>query len=104
MAPIQFDDTDGGGDEEHLTGGGAKPGEKNREERPGEVQMRRREQKGWEFCSFKYILTLLRESQGAMELLHKTLYKLQALFIKLDEVLFIYLHSGVWDVWHHRQY
>lgn len=43
MVPIQSDDSDGGGDEEHVTGGGAKQGEKNREERPGEVQIRKRE-------------------------------------------------------------
>lgn len=32
---IQFDDNDGGGDEEHPAGGGVKPGEKSGEERPG---------------------------------------------------------------------
>lgn len=48
MAPIQFDSTDGRGDEEHLTQGGSKPGGKNGDERPGEVQMRRRENKGRE--------------------------------------------------------
>lgn len=37
-APIQFDDTSGG-EEEHVTGGGVKLGEKNRE-RPGEMQIR----------------------------------------------------------------
>lgn len=36
MAPVQFDDNDGGGDKEHPTAGRVKPGEKNREERPGE--------------------------------------------------------------------
>ncbi|XP_070707674.1 lethal(3)malignant brain tumor-like protein 2 [Pempheris klunzingeri] len=38
MAPIQFDDTDGG-DEEHLTGGWVNPGGKNREERPVVCEM-----------------------------------------------------------------
>lgn len=42
---IQFDDTDGGAEEEHVTGGRVKQGEKIREERPGEVQTRR-EKKG----------------------------------------------------------
>lgn len=32
---LQFDDTDGRGDEEHPTGGGVKPVEKSGEERPG---------------------------------------------------------------------
>lgn len=37
MAPIQFDDTDEGSDEEHWTGGGVKQGEKTGE-KPGEIQ------------------------------------------------------------------
>ncbi|XP_026207597.1 lethal(3)malignant brain tumor-like protein 2 isoform X2 [Anabas testudineus] len=37
-APIQFDDTSGG-EEEHVTGGGVKLGEKNREERPVVCEM-----------------------------------------------------------------
>lgn len=45
MAPFQFDVTDAGGDEEHLTGGGVKLRGNPREERPGEVQIRRRENK-----------------------------------------------------------
>ncbi|XP_036936791.1 lethal(3)malignant brain tumor-like protein 2 isoform X2 [Acanthopagrus latus] len=36
---IQFDDTDGGGNEEHPAGGGVKPGEKSGEERPVVCEM-----------------------------------------------------------------
>ncbi|XP_038591685.1 lethal(3)malignant brain tumor-like protein 2 isoform X2 [Micropterus salmoides] len=39
MAPVQFDDNDGGGDKEHPTAGRVKPGEKNREERPVVCEM-----------------------------------------------------------------
>lgn len=39
MAPIQFDDADGGGDEEHLTRGGMNTGDKNEEERPVVCEM-----------------------------------------------------------------
>ncbi|XP_039990968.1 lethal(3)malignant brain tumor-like protein 2 isoform X2 [Xiphias gladius] len=39
LAPIQSNDTDAGGDKEHLTGGVVKPGDKNREERPVVCEM-----------------------------------------------------------------
>lgn len=39
IAPAQFDDSSGRCDEGHLTAGGVKSGGKNREERPGKVQI-----------------------------------------------------------------
>ncbi|XP_071318567.1 lethal(3)malignant brain tumor-like protein 2 isoform X4 [Trachinotus anak] len=39
LAPIQFDDSDGGGDKEHLTGRVVKPGEKKQDERPVMCEM-----------------------------------------------------------------
>lgn len=46
MVPIHLSDTDGEGDKEHPTGRGVKLGEKNRDEQPGKVQIRRQENKG----------------------------------------------------------
>ncbi|XP_070782838.1 lethal(3)malignant brain tumor-like protein 2 [Enoplosus armatus] len=39
LAPIRFDDTDGGGNQEHPTQGGVKLGEKKKEERPVVCEM-----------------------------------------------------------------
>lgn len=61
IAPAQFDDSNEGGDEEHLPGGGVKSGGKTREERPGKRQMRRQETKDktslFLVCSFKFSTT-----------------------------------------------
>lgn len=60
MAPAQFDDSNEGGDEEHLPGGGVKSGGKTREERPGKRQMRRQEtetKRHFLVCSFKFSTT-----------------------------------------------
>lgn len=75
--PTQFDDSSGRCDEGHLTGGAVKSGGKNREERPGEVQIRRQEteRQNVPFLSvpLNAILTLFREQKKkkkVMELLH----------------------------------